>query len=117
MEPVELGNKNENLYDCYTCSRIEVVPSPSGGKTSQIRRKINWVTLNPYGEMRQQSGANNRIRDESGDGDSSLSAEAMVEETVKHQDLPKFESYDFKRSDVMEEDVMGNEPGLVYFEV
>lgn len=116
MEPVELGNKNENLYDCYTCSRIEVVPSPSGGKTSQIRRKINWVTLNPYGEMRQQSGANNRIRDESGDGDSSLSAEAMVEETVKHQDLPKFESYDFKRSDVMEEDVMGNEPGLVYFE-
>lgn len=116
MEPVELGNKNENLYDCYTCSRIEVVPSPSGGKTSQIRRKINWVTLNPYGEMRQQSGANNRIRDESGDGDSSLSAEAMVEETGKHQDLPKFESYDFKRSDVMEEDVMGNEPGLVYFE-
>ncbi|XVF03479.1 hypothetical protein REPUB_Repub04eG0264700 [Reevesia pubescens] len=30
--------------------------------------------------------------------------------------LPKFESFDLATSDVMEEDVMGNEPGLVFFE-
>ncbi|GJV42329.1 translocase of chloroplast 159, chloroplastic, partial [Tanacetum coccineum] len=30
---------------------------------------------------------------------------------------PSFESFDFKASDVMEEDLMGMEPGLVFFEV
>ncbi|XP_024029675.1 uncharacterized protein LOC21385228 isoform X2 [Morus notabilis] len=112
MEPVEIGNKNENLYDCYTCSHIEVVPPSSGGKTSQIQRKINWVTLNPYGEMRQQSGDDNRIKD----GDASLSAKAVIEGTEKYKELPKFDSFDFERSDVMEEDIMENETGLVYFE-
>lgn len=93
MEPIEIGNKNENLYECYTLSRIE--PISSRGKKSQIQRKINWVTLNPDGEkklLKQKS--NNRL-----------------------DSLPKFESFDFGRSDVMEEDIMGMEPGLVFFEV
>ncbi|PKI71941.1 hypothetical protein CRG98_007669, partial [Punica granatum] len=49
MEPLEIGNKNERLYDCYTMSCCKAVSDPSeGGLASQIHRKINWVTLNPY---------------------------------------------------------------------
>lgn len=93
MEPLEMGKKNESLYDCYTLSRIEALPSPSSSET-EIQRKINWVTLNPHGEFFQ-------------------SDEVVVEQTG----LPKFESFNLKASDVMEEDSMGDEPGLVYFEV
>ncbi|THG12265.1 hypothetical protein TEA_020797 [Camellia sinensis var. sinensis] len=64
MEPIEIGNKSENLYDCYTLSRIEAVPSPSGGKTSQIRRMINWVTLNPYAEIQPLNGGSNSSKKE-----------------------------------------------------
>lgn len=88
MEPVEIGSRNENLFDCYTLSHIKALPSTSGALTSQIQRKINWVTLNPHGETQNKRGPN----------------------------LPKIESFDFGRSDVMEEDVMGMEAGLVYFE-
>ena len=31
----------------------------------------------------------------------------------KYRALPKFGSHDFEKSDVMEEDIMGNETGLV----
>ncbi|KAM6559972.1 hypothetical protein CsatA_029211 [Cannabis sativa] len=96
MEPVEIGSKNENLFDFYTTSRIEAIPSSSLGKTSQIQRKINWVTLNPYGEVLEHSGT--------------------MTKSGKYGVLPKFGSYDFEKCDVMEEDIMGNEPGLVYFE-
>ncbi|CAL1388861.1 unnamed protein product [Linum trigynum] len=82
MEPIEIGKKGKEVYDCYTLSRIEAVPSPSKGQPSQIHRKINWATFNPQG----------------------------------NQMLPNYESFDLKSSDVMEEDVMGNEPGLVFFE-
>ncbi|XP_057764116.1 uncharacterized protein LOC130985259 isoform X2 [Salvia miltiorrhiza] len=88
MEPIEIGSKNENLFDCYTLSHIKALPSTSGALNSQIQRKINWVTLNPYGESQNNKGPN----------------------------LPKIESFDFGRSDVMEEDVMGMEAGLIYFE-
>ncbi|TKY68894.1 hypothetical protein E2542_SST05157 [Spatholobus suberectus] len=106
MEPMEIGSKNENLYDCYTLSRIEAVPSISGERTSQIQRKVNWVTLNPYGEIPQHVEGSNVTND--GKQNSS--------KNVTNHVLPTFESFDFKRSDVMEEDVMGCEPGLVYFE-
>ncbi|KAL5147248.1 hypothetical protein HKD37_06G016965 [Glycine soja] len=106
MEPMEIGSKNEHLYDCYTLSRIEVVPSVSGEHTSQIQRKVNWVTLNPYGEIPQHIKGSNVAKD--GQHKSSVNV-------INHV-LPTFESFDFKRSDVMEEDVMGCEPGLVYFE-
>ncbi|XP_021279549.1 uncharacterized protein LOC110413155 isoform X2 [Herrania umbratica] len=95
MEPIEIGNRNENLYDCYTFARIEAVLSPAG-KTSEIHRKINWVTLNPHGEV-------------------PLVKETVNDSMVNHV-LPNFESFDLATSDVMEEDVMGNEPGLVFFE-
>lgn len=94
MEPLEIGKKNESLYDCYTLSRIEALPSP-GESSSEIQRKINWVTLNPHGEFFQNG-------------------DVLADETGL---LPKFESFNLKASDVMEEDSMGDEPGLVYFEV
>lgn len=53
MEPVDIGGRSENLFDCYTVSHIEAQPSASG---SQIHRKINWVTLNPHGEAQHDGG-------------------------------------------------------------
>lgn len=104
MEPIEIGKKNENLYDCYTLSRIEALPSPSGGANteSEIQRKINWVTLNPHGEFFQNADSKEDI---------------LVDQTGVDSRLPKFESFNLKASDVMEEDSMVDEPGLVYFEV
>ena len=116
MEPIEVGSKNENLYDCYTLARIEVVPSPSGEQRSQIQRKINWVTLNPYGEVPQYIGGNNRSKDE-WKGNASLPAKKMADVATRNHVLPGFESFNFETSDLMEEDAMGNEPGLVFFEV
>lgn len=106
MEPMDITSRNENLYDCYTLSRIEAVPSVSGERTSQIKRKVNWVTLNPYGEISQHVEGNNVTKD----------GQQKFSRNVTNHVLPTFESFDFKRSDVMEEDVMGCEPGLVYFE-
>ncbi|CAN6566496.1 unnamed protein product [Malus baccata var. baccata] len=104
MEPIEVGSRNEHLYDCYTVSRIEDVPSSSGGPTSQIQRKINWVTLNPYGEIPQHKV-----------GDAAL-PKSYADRSGKNRVLPQFGSFNFERSDVMEEDLMGKEPGLVFFE-
>lgn len=101
MEPLEVGKKNEHLYDCYTVSHVKAVSNPSGGQASEIQRKINWVTLNPYGEVRHSKG----------------SRHTPNESATNHNNLPSFNSFDFGASDVMEEDVMGNEPGLVFFEV
>ncbi|KAI4356616.1 hypothetical protein L6164_000625 [Bauhinia variegata] len=116
MEPIEISNKSENLYDCYTISRIEAVPSPSGGQTSQIQRKINWVTLNPYGEIPQSIDSSKIAKGVSRDDDASVTMKEKTNENARKSLLPTFESFDFERSDVMEEDVMGSEPGLVYFE-
>lgn len=117
MEPIEIGNKNEYLYDCYTLSRIELVPSPSGGRDSQIRRKINWVTLNPHGEINQQAGGSSRSTEAGRGRDDSFSIKEAVHMSGFNHDLPAFESFDFGTSDVLEEDFMGMEPGLVFFEV
>lgn len=118
MEPIDVGSKNENLYDCYTLARIEAVPFPSGEQRSQIQRKINWVTLNPYGEVPQYIGGNNRSKDDHKEGDASLPTEKMAGPgpAIRNHVLPGFESFNFETSDLMEEDVMGNEPGLVFFE-
>ncbi|KAJ4956047.1 hypothetical protein NE237_012830 [Protea cynaroides] len=112
MEPIELGNQNEYLYDSYTISRIESVPSLSGGHNSQIRRKINWVTLNPHGEIQKKAGGSSRRTEAGRDRDDSSS----MKEAVDMSGLPAFESFDFGKSDVLEEDFMGMEPGLVFFE-
>lgn len=117
MEPIDIGNKSENLYDCYTLSHIEAEPSSSGGTTSQIHRKINWVTLNPYGEKPRHIGGSDRSKEEHEAGRASSPAKEMTHEIVPSHVLPKFGSFDFKTSDVMDEDVMGSEPGLVFFEV
>ncbi|KAL5560530.1 hypothetical protein UlMin_036741, partial [Ulmus minor] len=116
MEPIEIGKKNENLFDCYTLSRIEVIPSSSGGMASQLQRKINWVTLNPFGEKLQHNRGNNKIKEESKSGDATISRKEMIDGSHEDHGLPKFESFDLERSEVMEEDIMGNEPGLVFFE-
>uniref|UniRef100_A0A2N9GIU0 DUF3598 domain-containing protein n=1 Tax=Fagus sylvatica TaxID=28930 RepID=A0A2N9GIU0_FAGSY len=116
MEPIDIGKRNENLYDCYTLSRIEVVQSPSRERTSQIHRKINWVTLNPYGEIPRHTGGGNRSKEEHGVGNASSPTKELTDEIVPSHGLPKFGSFDFKKSDLMDEDVMGSEPGLVFFE-
>lgn len=110
MEPIDIGKKNENLYDCYTISRVEAVPSSSGGQMSQIQRKINWVTLNPYGEILQSMGSRSKSKEQS-------TMKEIVDGSVANHILPNFESFNFETSDMMEEDVMGYEPGLVFFEV
>ncbi|CAK7347756.1 unnamed protein product [Dovyalis caffra] len=116
MEPIEVGSKNENLYDCYTLARIEAVPSPSGDGTSQVQRKINWVTLNPHGEVPQSIGGSSRSKEEQKEGNASLPSEKVVDAAMSNRVLPGFESFNYETSDLMEEDVMGNEPGLVFFE-
>ncbi|KAJ1415424.1 Calycin [Sesbania bispinosa] len=116
MEPIEISNRNENLYDCYTLSRIEAVPSLSGAHTSQIQRKVNWVTLNPYGEIPHQIGGRDVAKDGSNDLNAPTLRQHKSSENITNHVLPTFESFDFERSDVMEEDIMSCEPGLVYFE-
>ena len=117
MEPIEISYRNENLYDCYTLSRIEAVPSSSGERTSQIQRKVNWVTLNPHGETPQHLEGANIAKEGSDDGNAPTLRKQNTSGNLTNHALPAFESFDFERSDVMEEDVMGCEPGLVYFEV
>ncbi|KAK9757754.1 hypothetical protein RND81_01G184100 [Saponaria officinalis] len=112
MEPLEAGSNNEYLYDCYILSRVQ--GADSGGKSSQIQRKINWVTLNPYGEKRQENGDSNS---ENVVGKREHMTSAVKRKGHRTNDImPKFESFNFEKSDVMEEDVMGMEPGLVFFE-
>ncbi|XP_019159360.1 PREDICTED: uncharacterized protein LOC109156035 [Ipomoea nil] len=116
MEPIEVGNKNEYLFDCYTLSRVEAVPPQAGGRTSQIQRTINWVSLNPYGEVQELKEGDYGNQVKGTDGERSLSTRKTAEGTLTKHNLPKFESFDFGKSDVMEEDIMGTEPGLVFFE-
>ncbi|KAI3743846.1 hypothetical protein L1987_56913 [Smallanthus sonchifolius] len=104
MEPIEVGRNNEHQFDCYTLSRIEA-ESTNGGHKSHIRRTVNWVTLNPYGENRQFHNRGNKSKETS-----------VLDGSKTDHILPKFESFDFETSDVMEEDLMGMEPGLVFFE-
>ncbi|KAH9623797.1 hypothetical protein KSS87_011612 [Heliosperma pusillum] len=112
MEPVEAGSNNEYLYDCYILSRVQA--AGSDGKSSQIQRKINWVTLNPYGEKQQESGDNSS---ENGEGESEHMTSIVKGKGHRaNHIMPKFESFNFEKSDVMEEDIMGMEPGLVFFE-
>lgn len=102
IEPIGIGVQNENLYDAYTLSRIEKVPPE--GPCSQIIRKLNWVALNPLGETRQHvRGAE---RDHERDR---LSVPATY-------DFPSYEFFNFDKCELLEEDVMGMEPGLVFFE-
>ncbi|KAL5213993.1 hypothetical protein ABZP36_003145 [Zizania latifolia] len=53
MEPVGVGSKEEYLSDCYTLSHIEKHADSDYG--SMIRRKTNWVQLNPLGEAEKQN--------------------------------------------------------------
>ncbi|XP_008786174.2 uncharacterized protein LOC103704600 [Phoenix dactylifera] len=102
IEPIGIGLQNESLYDAYTLSRIEKVPLE--GPCSQIVRKSNWVPLNPLGETHQHViGAE---RDHERDRHS-------VPATY---DFPSYESFNFDKCELLEEDVMVMEPGLVFFE-
>ncbi|XP_022770156.1 uncharacterized protein LOC111313727 isoform X2 [Durio zibethinus] len=115
MEPIEIGDRNENLYDCYMLTRVEAV-LPPGGKTSEIHRKINWVTLNPHGEVPEHIDVSIANKEESRVEKPTLSLKGKANDSMVNHVLPEFESFDLATSDVMEEDVMGNEPGLVFFE-
>ncbi|GKB70241.1 calycin-like protein [Tanacetum coccineum] len=117
MEPIEVGRNNEHQFDCYTLSRIEAVPPTNRDDKSHIRRTVNWVTLNPYGENRQLHSRENKGKEMSVEEDASLPTVDSLDGKRNSHVLPKFESFDFEASDVMEEDLMGMEPGLVFFEV
>ncbi|KAF3787634.1 hypothetical protein EJ110_NYTH22733 [Nymphaea thermarum] len=108
MEPVGIDNKNENLYDCYTLSSLEKVPSSDG--TNHLQRKIKWATLNPDGEMHQKKEAS------STNLNGSLHERGGYDSINKNQRIPSFESFDLTNGEVMEEDLMPMEPGLVFFE-
>ena len=62
------------------------------------------MTINPYGEIPQHVGGRSVPKSDSN-------------ESGRNHVLPQFEAFNFERSDVMEEDIMGKEPGLVFFEV
>ncbi|KAG8082887.1 hypothetical protein GUJ93_ZPchr0014g47440 [Zizania palustris] len=101
MEPIGVGSKEEYLYDCYTLSHIERHYDSDYG--SVIRRKTNWTQLNPHGEAEKQSA-----RYDGGDHNN-YSDQRIV-------DLPSHESFDLKGGDVLDEDSIAQEPGIVYFE-
>uniref|UniRef100_A0A0E0D6M7 Uncharacterized protein n=1 Tax=Oryza meridionalis TaxID=40149 RepID=A0A0E0D6M7_9ORYZ len=101
MEPVGVGSKQEYLYDFYTLSHIEKHADNNYG--SVIRRKTNWVQLNPHGEAEKQSAGY-----DSGDQYNYSDKRTL--------DLPAHESFDLKKSDVLDEDSIAQEPGIVYFE-
>ncbi|KAL5216840.1 hypothetical protein ABZP36_008241 [Zizania latifolia] len=101
MEPVGVGSEEEYLYDCYTLSHIKRHYDSDYG--SVIRRKTNWAQLNPHGEAEKQSA-----RYDGGDHHN-YSDKRIV-------DLPSHESFDLKRGDLLDEDSIAQEPGIVYFE-
>ncbi|PKA60739.1 hypothetical protein AXF42_Ash006373 [Apostasia shenzhenica] len=100
LEPIAMDYQNKNLFDCYTLSRIEKVLSQGNG--FQIHRKTNWVALNPHGEAQKHGQASHR----------SCIPEANDTEVV----LPSYESFDLSLREVLEEDSISMEPGLVFFE-
>lgn len=117
MEPIDVGKRGEHLFDCYTLCHIETVSCPSLEQKSQIKRRVNWVTLNPHGEIQQLKGTEHRSKDKYVREDSSLSPKKIYDASTGNHILPKYESFNFDTSDVMEDDVMSIEPGLVFFEV
>eukprot|EP01018_Ginkgo_biloba_P036779 Gb_13096 [translate_table: standard] len=132
MEPISLGESNEYLYDCYTLCKMEALGSPSEGSNSRIRRKINWVVANPLGEQGQGEvtiqddliKAEEKIfepLDQVMDGNRTPSrAEPEKIDMLgvqEKQHLPIYETKVLLSSDVMEEDFIGLEPGLVFFEL
>lgn len=102
MEPVGVGSKEEYLYDCYTLSHIE--RSFDGGLGSEIRRKTNWVPINPFGEAEKQ------ITSYDSGNQSTSSGKGTA-------NLPSYESFDLNRSAVLDEETFSMEPGIVFFEV
>ncbi|KAL4303348.1 hypothetical protein GQ457_10G000010 [Hibiscus cannabinus] len=114
MEAVEIGSRNENLYDCYTLTCVEAIFPPSR-KNFELHRKINWVTLNPHGEV-PEHGVTLGNKEEPKVKKATSPLKEKSNAGMTNHVLPKFGSFDLTTSDVMEEDVMGNEPGIVFFE-
>lgn len=116
MEPIDTGRNDEYLYDCYTYSRIEAVPALSSEQSSQIRRLVNWVTLNPHGENKQQAGELSQMKMGSKHETASSTLKDKSKQSSVDDVLPSFESFNVIKGDVMEEDFMEMEPDLVFFE-
>ncbi|WOK98701.1 hypothetical protein Cni_G07413 [Canna indica] len=108
MEPVGIGKKNENLYDCYTRSVIEKVSED--GLPTRISKKTNWAALNPFGEAKKhRSGDKIEARNGSSETETFDACDRIY-------DLPGYNSFDLSKGEDLEEDIMGMEPGLVFFE-
>ncbi|GLJ46882.1 hypothetical protein SUGI_0988890 [Cryptomeria japonica] len=106
MEPISLGERNEYLYDCYILSKVEAVSSPSQESKQIIHRKTNWVVMNPFGEQGQREVT---IQDDQ-------RGKTFTPSIEEKQNLPLYETTVLPSSDVMEEEFMHLEPGLVFFE-
>lgn len=106
MEPISLGERNEFLYDCYILSKVEAVGSPSQGSNQRIHRKTNWVVANPLGEQGQGELT---IQDDQ-------RGKTFTPSIEEKQNLPLYETTVLPSSEVMEEEFMDLEPGLVFFE-
>ncbi|KAJ0970676.1 hypothetical protein J5N97_018635 [Dioscorea zingiberensis] len=111
MEPIGIGSKNENLYDCYTLSRVERVAAEDG--SFPIQRITNWVPLNPFGEMQKHVRQSTDTKDREG---SSAAVEESSNAVDEDNGLPSFDSFDIGKCEVLEKDLMGVEPGLIFFE-
>ncbi|KAJ3680562.1 hypothetical protein LUZ60_016840 [Juncus effusus] len=86
LEAVSVNSQRENLYDCYTLSRIEKAAE------DQVKRRVNWAALNAVGEA----------------GGFGVEGDGAA--------LRGFEEFEWEKSEVLEEEVMDRDPGLVYFE-
>jgi hypothetical protein len=62
------------------------------------------VQLNPHGEAEKQSGGDDGWNHGGSSGKTTV-------------DLPAHEHFDLKKSDVLDEDIITVEPGIVFFEV
>ncbi|KAL9265657.1 hypothetical protein AKJ16_DCAP21221 [Drosera capensis] len=116
MEPIDTGRNDEYLCDCCTYSRVEALPAQSSEQTSQIRRLVNWVTLNPHGENKQQARELSQMKMGSKHETATSTLKDKSKQSSVDDVLPSFESFNVIKGDVMEEDVMEMEPSLVFFE-
>lgn len=100
MEPIGIGDRNEHLYDCITLSHTQKVQAE--GQVSQIYRKTNWLPLDHFGEVWQSNSTWDSLHQCNG--------------AYMHKQLASCGSLDMGKFEILDEDFIMMEPGLVFFE-
>ncbi|CAM6029176.1 unnamed protein product [Sphagnum balticum] len=120
MEPMSLGSKNEYLYDARVLCTVEPIPrvEGEGQRHSTLHRKILWTVENPHGEK----GFDDEVKILSSVEGTMLLTDSLLDvhtmndrPATSSQSDRNAENGDIVWKDVMEEDDMGMEPGLVFF--